>query len=197
MEVKATAKYIKVQPRKVRRVANEVRGENAVRMVHVLRFHPSKSASALRKVIMSAIANAEENHGAEATTLKVSRIEINEGPVSKRIIARAMGRANRIMKKTSHITVTVEPADEEAKVKPHGTQAKARPTFDKPKAKKAKKTEEPVAEAAAPVAEAEPEVIEEAPVETTEAPVEAEATEAPAEAVAEEEAPAASEEETK
>ncbi len=166
MQVSATAKYVKVQPRKVRIVADEVRGKNAARMVHVLNFHPSKSATALRKVLMSAMANASETHGLNSDRLTVAAIQINEGPYTKRIIARAMGRANRILKKTSHITVVVEEADEAKVVKPHGTKAKARPTFDKPKGKKPAKEAAKAAEAP----------VEEAPVEETPVAV-AEATE--------------------
>ncbi len=151
MEVRAVAKYVRVQPRKVRQVAREVRGKSAIDMVHVLRFHPSKSAFALRKVIISAIANAEENHGLSGQELRIRAITIDEGPKTKRIQARAMGRANRIEKKTSHITVVVEEFEAEAAVKPHGTQAKARPSLaakaKKAKGSKASKKEEVVAEA--------------------------------------------------
>lgn len=137
MEVRAVAKYVRVQPRKVRQVAREVRGKSAVDMVNVLRFHPSKSAFALRKVLISAIANAEENHGLNGHELRIRAITVDEGPKTKRIQARAMGRANRIEKKTSHITVVVEDFEPEAAVKPHGTKAKARPSLAT-KAKKAK-----------------------------------------------------------
>lgn len=176
MEVKAVAKYVRVQPRKVRQVANEVRGKSAVQMAHVLRFHPSKSAFALRKVLISAMANAQENHGLDTNDLTIRAIMVDEGPKMKRIQARAMGRANRIEKKTAHITVIVEDAEPVAAVKPHGTKAKARPTLVT-KGKKGKKAEAKVEE---PVAE---EVIAEEAVEVTteevseEVTAEAEATE--------------------
>ena len=155
MEVKATAKFVRVQPRKVRQVAREVRGKMAVRTADVLRFHPSKGARLLSKVIKSAVANAQENHGADPETLRISEIQINEGPTIKRIQARAMGRANRIEKKMSHITVVVEEGDRNKAVKPHGTKAKARPTFAAPKGKgkKSEKAQEPVVEAATAVSE--------------------------------------------
>ena len=156
MEVRAVAKYIKVQPRKVRIVADEVRGVPAQKAVDVLRFHPSKGAFHLRKVIASAIANAQENHNVPAESLRISTIMVDEGPKAKRIIARSMGRANRILKKTSHITVVVEEYEASGDVKPHGTKPKARPKFDAPKPKKAKAA--PVEEAA-PVVEAEPEAV--------------------------------------
>ncbi len=132
MEVRAVAKYVKVQPRKVRIVADEIRGKTAVQAAALLRYHPSKSAYQLRKVLISAVANAIENNGLAPETLKVSLITVDEGPRQKRIQARAMGRANRILKKTSHITVVVEEFDPEAAVKPHGTKAKPRPTFAAP-----------------------------------------------------------------
>jgi len=197
MQVSATAKYVKVQPRKVRRVADEVRGNNAARMAHVLNFHPSKSAAALRKVLISAMANASETHGLNPDRLKVALIEVNEGPYQKRIIARAMGRANRILKKTSHITVVVEEGEEVRAVKPHGTKAKPRPTFDKPKGKK------PAKEAKASAPAEEPVVAEASAVEPeVEAPVDAAVEETPVTEAAEpatEEAPVeeAAEEETK
>ena len=186
MEVKAIAKYVRVQPRKVRIIADEVRGKTAVQAAALLRYHPSKSATALRKVLVSAVANAVENNQLEVETLRIALITVDEGPRLKRIQARAMGRANRIIKKTSHITVVVEDFDPEAPVKPHGTKAKARPTFAAPKPKKggAKKPEAVVEEtspvtpgettdtdaeevvAAAPVAE------EAVPVTASEAPEE-------------------------
>ena len=142
MEVRAVAKYVKVQPRKVRIVADEIRGKTAVQAAALLRYHPSKSAYQLRKVLISAVANAIENNGLDADNLKIALITVDEGPRQKRIQARAMGRANRILKKTSHITVVVEDFDPEAAVKPHGTKAKPRPTFAAPtKGKKGAKKE--------------------------------------------------------
>jgi large subunit ribosomal protein L22 len=136
MEVRAIAKYVKVQPRKVRIVADEIRGKNAAYSSALLRYHTSKGASALKKVLDSAMANAEENHGMSRDTLRIATIMVDEGPRLKRIQPRAMGRAYRILKKTSHITVVVEEADAEEAVRPHGTKAKARPTFAKSGGKK-------------------------------------------------------------
>ena len=147
MEVRAVAKFVRVQPRKVRQVAREVRGKPALSTAALLRFHPSKSAAILRKVIMSAVANAQENHGADPDTLRICEIQVNEGPRMKRIRPRAMGRASRILKRTSHITVVVDEQEQRPAVKPHGTKPKPRPGFDKPKAKK--KTAKPKEEAAA------------------------------------------------
>lgn len=154
MEVKATAKYLKVQPRKVRIIADEVRGMEAVYAIHKLRYHTSKSAKMLRKVVINAIANAAENNNIGSENLKISTIEVNEGPRQKRIQARAMGRANRILKKTSHITVGVTEVEAKQVVKSHGTKAKPRPTFAKAAPKKAETKKVEVTEPVdAPVAE--------------------------------------------
>jgi len=156
MEVKAVVKYLRVQPRKVRIIADEVRGENAVKTAHLLRFHTSKSAALLRKVLISAMANAQENHGLSPDQLRIATIMVDEGPRLKRMQARAMGRGNRIVKKTSHITVVVEDYEGEVAVKPHGTKAKPRPTFGAPKKGKKSAATAPVeAPVAAPVEEEE------------------------------------------
>lgn len=133
MEVRATAKYVRVQPRKVRIIADEVRGKYAGHAAALLRHHTSKSARSLRKVLISAMANAAENHGLAPETLKIATIMVDEGPKLKRMTAKAMGRGARIEKKTSHITVVVEDAEVPTAVRPHGAKAKARPTFAAPK----------------------------------------------------------------
>jgi len=136
MEVKAVGKYIRVQPRKVRIIADEMRGRNVNEAAAILQFHPSKSAGVLRKVLMSAVANAVNNDGLDQSGLRIKSILIDEGPRAKRMMPRAQGRGYRILKKTSHVTVVVEEYDVLAAVKPHGTFAKPRPTFGKPAAKK-------------------------------------------------------------
>jgi large subunit ribosomal protein L22 len=175
MEVRAIAKYVRVQPRKVRIIADEVRGKSAVHTVSLLRYHTSKGATALHQVLVSAIANAQENHNLSPDQLRIAAITVDEGPRLKRMHARAMGRGNRIIKKTSHITVVVEDYEVPKAVKPHGTKAKARPTFAAPaKGKKksaATPAEEPVVEATAAVEE----VVETTPVE----PISTSAVEAP------------------
>lgn len=148
MEVRAIAKYIRVQPRKVRLVADHVVGKPARRMADVLRFHPSKSAKVLRKVILNAIANAEENNNLTADELRICEVRVDDGPRIRRIQARAMGRANRILKRTSHITVVVEDYQPEDAVRPHGTKAKPRPSFDKPKGSRKRKVAAPKDETA-------------------------------------------------
>jgi len=170
MEVRAIAKYVRVQPRKVRIIADEVRGKNALHTVSVLRYHTSKGAKALHQVLVSAMANAQENHGLSPETLKIATITVDEGPRLKRMQARAMGRGNQIIKKTSHITVVVEDYEVPKAVKPHGTKAKARPTFAAPTRRKAKGAAK-AAEAVEVPAE-ETVVIETAPEAVAEAPVE-------------------------
>ena len=138
MEVSATAKYIRVQPRKVRIIADEVRGKNCGHAAALLHHHTSKGARSLRKVLISAMANAAENHGLAPETLEIATIMVDEGPRLKRMTAKAMGRGARILKKTSHITVIVQDVEPKEAVRPHGAKAKARPTFavkGSPKAK--------------------------------------------------------------
>ena len=141
---------------------------------HKLRFHPSKGAFLLRKVLVSAIANAQENYSIAPGNLRIARILVDEGPTLKRITQRAQGRANRINKKLSHITVVVEEYEPQGAIKPHGTKAKPRPKFDAPKKASKKVAETKPVEEEAPV-----EAIEEAtPVEAVEeAPVADQATE--------------------
>lgn len=154
MEVRATAKYLRVQPRKVRIIADEIRDKNAGHAAALLHHHTSKGAKYLRKVIINAVANAVENHGLAPETLKISTIMVDEGPRLKRMTAKAMGRGARILKKTSHITVVVEDAEPVAAVKPHGAKAKARPTFAaKPAGRPAPRAAAPVDESPAPVTE--------------------------------------------
>jgi len=186
MQVKAVGKYVRVQPRKVRIIADQVRNTRCEHTISLLRYHTSKSAKELRKVLLSAMANAQENHGIAPDQLKISAITVDAGPRLKRMRARAMGRGFRIEKKTSHITVFVEDGEMPQTVKPHGTKPKPRPTFAAAKRSRTKvKTE------AKPTSETPEEVIEEPVVETAEAPV-AEATEEVT-AAAESEAPEAKE----
>lgn len=189
MQVKAVGKYVRVQPRKVRIIADQVRNTRAEHTAHVLRYHTSKSAKELRKVLISAMANAQENHGISPDQLQIAAITVDAGPRLKRMRARAMGRGFRIEKKTSHITVVVEDEAEAPKVRPHGTKAKPRPTFATKKSRSKAATKATAAEpevTEAPVAEA-TEVVETTPVaEVVEAP---EATNEPVETPEAESAP--------
>ena len=110
MQVNSTLRHARISPQKARLVADQIRGLSVERALNVLSFSPRKAAGMMKKVLDSAIANAEHNEGADVDELKVSAVFVNEGPVMKRLRARAKGRANRILKRTSHITVTV--ADE-------------------------------------------------------------------------------------
>jgi large subunit ribosomal protein L22 len=104
----AVLRKFRQSPRKVRMVADMIRGRNVGDALSILKFQPRKAAKMLSKVLSSAIANATENQQADADKLIVSAVAIDPGPVEKRWLARAMGRANRLNRRTSHITVTVE-----------------------------------------------------------------------------------------
>ena len=106
MEVSANLRFARISPQKCRLVADQVRGMPVEQALELLAFSPKKGAAIIKKVLNSAIANAEHNEGADIDELKVSAVQVNAGPVMKRLRARAKGRANRILKRTSHITVT-------------------------------------------------------------------------------------------
>jgi large subunit ribosomal protein L22 len=103
--MRATAKYVRIAPRKARLVADEVRGKSYPEAVSILRFTNKKAAKVIGDVIDSAAANAEHNDAADPDELFVRDIRVDEGPTIKRYRARAMGRATMIRKRTSHITV--------------------------------------------------------------------------------------------
>ena len=107
MEVSASGRRLSISPQKARRVADQVRGKPVAQALDILNFSTQKSAGLVRKVVESAIANAENNEGADIDELRVSEIFVNEGLTMKRIRPRAKGRADRILKRSSHITVTV------------------------------------------------------------------------------------------
>lgn len=107
MQVSAKLNHARISPQKCRLVADQVRGLPVERALQTLMFSTKKAAAMVRKVLESAIANAEHNEGADIDELKIASIMVDEGPVMKRMHARAKGRGNRIVKRTSHITVTV------------------------------------------------------------------------------------------
>ena len=107
MQVTARLRYARISPQKCRLVADTVRGKGVGNALATLKFMPKKGAELVLKVLESAIANAENNHGADIDELKVHRIEIDAAPVLKRFAARAKGRGSRIVKRNSHITVQV------------------------------------------------------------------------------------------
>ena len=110
MQAEARIKHARLSAQKARLVADQIRGLHVEQALNLLSFSPKKGSGILKKILESAIANAEHNEGADVDELKVESIQVNEGPTMKRIMARAKGRANRIMKRTSHITVTVAEA---------------------------------------------------------------------------------------
>ena len=112
METRAVAKYIRISPQKARLVARNIKGLPVEDALNILQYTPKKAARVLSKVLTSAVANAEQLPGIDVDTLFVKSVIINEGPTWKRIMPRAMGRANRILKRTSHITVIVEESEE-------------------------------------------------------------------------------------
>lgn len=107
METHAKLNRARVSPQKCRLVADQIRGLNVANALELLEFSDKKSAKLIKKVLESAIANAEHNDGTDVDELKVSSIFVDEGPVLKRVQPRAKGRANRIQKRTCHITVKV------------------------------------------------------------------------------------------
>ena len=107
MEVSAKLSGAKISAQKARLVADQIRGKSAEEALNVLAFSNKKAAALVKKVLNSAIANAEHNEGADVDELKVSSIYVNEGMTMKRIRPRAKGRADRILKRSCHITVKV------------------------------------------------------------------------------------------
>jgi large subunit ribosomal protein L22 len=107
MEAKAILRTSRISPQKARLVADQVRGLPVGRARDVLAFSTKKAAHIVKKVLLSAVANAENNLGADVDELKVAKIFVDEGPALKRFHPRAKGRGVRILKRTSHITVVV------------------------------------------------------------------------------------------
>ncbi len=113
MEAKAEARYIRVSPRKVRQVVDLIRHKDIDEALVILKFCPKGCAAYVKKVVDSAVANAERNHDMDRDRLYVAETYVNEGPTLKRFRHRAMGRASRIRKRTSHIVVVLEEREEE------------------------------------------------------------------------------------
>lgn len=108
---RAVLRKFRESPRKVRAVADMIRGRKVDEAMAILQVQQRKAAQMLKKVLGSAIANATENDSADADKLVVSKVLIDGGPVEKRWMARSMGRANRINRRTSHVTVVVTEAE--------------------------------------------------------------------------------------
>ncbi len=107
MQALAKHKFARSSAQKTRLVADQIRGLTVGKALDILTYSPKKAAVLVKKVLLSAIANAEHNEGADIDALKVKTVFVDEGPSMKRIKPRAKGRADRIVKRTSHITVIV------------------------------------------------------------------------------------------
>ncbi len=107
MNVAAKLRYSRISPQKMRLMADAIRGKSIDEAVKILIFSPQKSSGILKKLLDSAVANAENNLGADIDELRVVSIEVNEAPTFKRFRARAKGRGERRIKRNSHITIRV------------------------------------------------------------------------------------------
>ena len=112
MEARAIARHIRISPKKVRLVVDQIRGKKIADARSILAFSERTAAEPVAKVLNSAVANAVNNHGMRAESLVVKATYVDEGPTLKRIRPRAKGSASRINKRTSHITVIVAPREE-------------------------------------------------------------------------------------
>ena len=122
--MKAHLKQFRVSPKKANLVASMVRGKGVVEAVELLKFTPKKSAPVLKKLIESAVANAENNFKQKKESLKIKEITVNEGPTYKRRVCISKGRAHPILKRTSHITVKLESEDANTEKKEAETKVK-------------------------------------------------------------------------
>lgn len=111
MQVSSIHKYARISPQKCRLLADQIRGLPVGQALNILKFSKQRAAVPVRMTLDSAIANAENNQGADIDELRVSTTYVNEGPTLKRMRARAKGRGSRILKRSCHITVTVSDAD--------------------------------------------------------------------------------------
>ncbi|WP_343153545.1 50S ribosomal protein L22 [Buchnera aphidicola (Mindarus keteleerifoliae)] len=107
MEIIAKHYKANASPQKVRLIADLIRGKKVLKALEILTYSKKKSANLVKKVLSSAISNAEHNNGEDIDNLKIKKIFIDEGPTTKRMMPRAKGRADRILKRTSHIVVVV------------------------------------------------------------------------------------------
>jgi len=165
MDAKAVGRYLRVTPRKARFVLDNVRGKSVSEALAMLKFIPNDAARYIRKVVESAAANAENNYAMDRDALRITGAMVDQGPTLKRIHPRAMGRAFRILKRSSHITVVVTEDESLKKVaaKPkarRGIRRKetpaAEPKAAAPRKTARKKVEQPeVAEQSAPEVQAE------------------------------------------
>jgi ribosomal protein L22 len=111
--VRASAKYVRVAPRKARLIADQVRGMHIEQARALLQFSPRGAAEDIQKLINSAAANAENNHDLVGDEMRITKITVDEGPTLRRFRPRALGRATPINKRTSHITVALTPVEDD------------------------------------------------------------------------------------
>jgi len=111
MEAKAVVRHVRMSPRKMRIIANLVRGKRVDEAMGLLKLMPKKGAFVIRKLLISAVANAEQQGDVNVDSLKVRDCSVDNGPILKRWMPRSMGRANRIQRRTSHVTVVVHGQD--------------------------------------------------------------------------------------
>jgi large subunit ribosomal protein L22 len=114
VEARASVKYIRTSPRKMRRVVDLIRGQHVEEARRILRFSPLGATHDVEKLLDSAVANAEQQPGVISENLMVSRAWVDEGPMLKRFRPRAYGRATRVRKRTSHVTLVVRTMGEES-----------------------------------------------------------------------------------
>ncbi|MCP4670389.1 MAG: 50S ribosomal protein L22 [Desulfobacula sp.] len=112
MEVKATTRYTRISPFKLRLPIAEIKGKNAEQALTLLKFMPLKAAGIMYKTLQSAISNAENNNELDVDKLIVKNIIVDQGPTMKRFRPRARGRASRILKRSSHLTIIVEETEQ-------------------------------------------------------------------------------------
>jgi len=108
MEIRAAAKFVRISPRKVRLIMDQIRGKRVGDALNLISFAPQRGARIVKKLINSAVANAAQNSGVDVDSLYILRIYADAGPTLKRWRPRALGRATRIRKRTSHLTVVLD-----------------------------------------------------------------------------------------
>ncbi|HDZ90836.1 MAG: 50S ribosomal protein L22 [Deltaproteobacteria bacterium] len=108
MEIRAKARFVRISPQKIRLIMGQVRGKRVEEALNMLSFAPQRGAGILKKLLDSAVANAQQNADIDVDSLYISRIYADEGPTLKRWRPRAQGRATRIRKRTSHLTVVLD-----------------------------------------------------------------------------------------
>ena len=108
METRAVARFVRISPQKIRLIMNQVRGKKVEEALHMLSFAPQRGARILKKLVNSAVANAEQNPDVDVDSLYLKRLFADQGPSLKRWRPRALGRATKILKKSSHLTVILD-----------------------------------------------------------------------------------------